>query len=120
VLRPGGRIAYYNIFVPPGLPERLRRRAFRAGPFAVGTRGIPQAELLPRAGFDSVVETDVTDEFLATARAWNGGRQRRESELRAEFGDAWFEDRQADSRAMRSGIEEGLLRRSLFVASRAA
>jgi hypothetical protein len=116
VLLPGGRIAYYNIFVPPGLPEYLRRRAHRAGPSAVGSRGIPQTELLARAGFESITETDVTEDFLATASAWNGGRQRRESELRAEFGDAWFEERQADSRAIRSGIEQGLLRRSLFVA----
>jgi hypothetical protein len=120
VLRPGGRIAYYNIFVPPGLPEHLRRRAHRAGPNAVGSRGITQTELLARAGFESISETDLTDEFLATSRAWNGGRRIREAELRAEFGDAWFEDRQADSDAMLSGIEEGLLRRSLFVASRSA
>jgi hypothetical protein len=117
VLRPGGRIAYYNIFAPPGLPEHLRRRAHRAGPSAVGSRGIPQTELLARAGFESIIETDVSEQFLAAARAWNGGRQRRESELRAEFGDAWFEERQADSRAIVSVIEQGLLRRSLFVAT---
>jgi hypothetical protein len=110
-------MAYFNIFVPPGLPEYLHRRALRAGPSAVSSRGIPQLELLTRAGFKSVVETDLTNNFLATARAWRDGRQRRESELRASFGDSCFEERQADSRAMVAAIEEGLLRRSLFVAS---
>ena len=110
-------MAYYNIFVPPGLPEHLHRRALRAGPSAVSSRGIPQLELLARAGFESVEETDLTDEFLTAARAWYEGRQARQSELRATFGDPWFDDRQADSRAMIPAIEQGLLRRSLFVAS---
>jgi hypothetical protein len=117
VLRPGGRIAYYNIFVPPGLPKALHRRALRAGPSAVGSRGISQVELLTRAGFKSVVETDLSEDFLITARSWYEGREKRESELRATFGDSWFEDRQADSRVMIPAIEEGLLRRSLFVAA---
>jgi hypothetical protein len=116
VLRPGGRIAYYNIFVPPGLPERLHRRALRAGPPAVASRGISQADLLLRAGFKSVSETDLTADFLKTARAWFEGRQSQEKQLRASCGDAWFEDRQADSRSMIPAIEDGLLRRSLFVA----
>ena len=110
-------MAYYNIFVPPGLPERLYRRALRAGASAVGSRGISQRDLLIRSGFELVLETDLTAEFLTCARAWHEGRRRRERELRATFGDAWFEDRQADSRAMIPAIEEGLLRRSLFVAT---
>ena len=109
-------MAYYNIFVPLGLPSHLHRRALHAGPSAVSSRGISQVELLTRAGFKSVVETDLTEDFLLTARAWFEGREARESELRASFGDSWFEDRQADSRAMIPAIEEGLLRRSLFVA----
>jgi len=117
VLRPGGRIAYYNIFVTPGLPERLHRRALRAGPPAVASLGISQVDLLRRAGFKSVEETDLTAAFLKTARAWYEGRRDHESELRASFGDSWFEERQADSGAMIPAIEEGLLRRSLFVAT---
>ena len=117
VLRRSGRMAYYNIFVPRGLPEHLHRRALRAGPSAVSSRGISQTELLARAGFRSVEETDLTADFLTCAGAWYEGRQRRERELRAAFGDTWFEDRQADSRAMIPAIEEGLLRRSLFVAT---
>ena len=117
VLRAGGRVAYYNIFVPPGLPKHLHRRALRAGSTAVGSRGISQMDLLRRAGFTSIRETDFSAEFLATARAWFESRQNRESELRASLGDSWFEERQADSREMIPAIEEGLLRRSLFVAT---
>jgi len=110
-------MAYFNIFVAPGLPEHLHRRALRAGPSAVSSRGISQLELLSRAGFDLIMETDLSADFLISARAWYEGRQTRESELRATFGNAWFEERQADSRAMIPAIEEGLLRRSLFVAT---
>ena len=110
-------MAYYNIFVPLGLPEHLNRRARQAGPSAVSSRGISQVELLTRAGFRSVIEIDLTKEFAKTARAWFEGREARASELRDTFGDSWFEDRQADSRAMIPAIEEGLLRRSLFVAT---
>ena len=116
MLRPGGRIAYYNIFITPGLPERLHRRALRAGPPAVASRGISQVDLLLRSGFKSVKETDLTADFLKTARDWYEGRQSQETPLRGSCGDAWFEERQADSRAMIPAIEEGLLRRSLFVA----
>lgn len=116
VLRLGGRIAYYNIFAAPGLPKHLHRRALRAGS-SIGSRGIAQLELLTRAGFGSIVETDVTENFLVTARAWFEGREARASELRNTFGDSWFEDRQVDSRTLMAAIEEGLLRRSLFVAT---
>ena len=116
MLRTGGRLVYYNIFVAPGLPKHLHRRALRAGSTAVGSRGISQLDLLRRAGFTSIEETDFTAEFLATARAWYDGRQNQEPELRAAFGDSWFEERQADSREMIPAIEDGLLRRSLFVA----
>jgi len=117
VLRTGGRVAYYNIFVAPGLPKHLHRRALRAGSTAVGSRGISQLDLLRRAGFTSIQETDFTAEFLLSARAWYEGRQKQEGALRAAFGDSWFEERQADSREMIPAIEEGLLRRSLFVAT---
>lgn len=110
-------MAYFNIFVAAGLPERLYRRALRAGPSAVASRHISQLDLLGRAGFTSAEETDLTPEFLATARRWYEGRQRLEAELRASEGDGWLEERQADSRAMIRGIEDGLLRRSLLVAS---
>lgn len=116
MLRSAGRIAYYNIFVTPGLPERLHRRALRAGPPAVASRGISQVDLLMRAGFKSVTEADLTAEFLKTARAWYEGRQSQEAQLRASCGDDWFKERQNDSRTMIHAIEEGLLRRSLFVA----
>ena len=118
VLRPGGRIAYYNIYVAPGLPERQHRRALQAGPSAVSTRGIPQADLLRRAGFRGVQETDVTREFVETARAWGASRHRHEPAIRKTIGDARFEEVQADSRTMLAAIEEGLLRRGLFVGKR--
>ncbi len=116
VLRPGGSMAYFNIFVTPDLPERAYRRALRRGPSAVSARQLPQAELLRRAGFLLEDELDVTAEFLETARAWYGGRQQRAAALKEADGEAEFGRRQSDSRLQIEAIEEGLLRRALFLA----
>ena len=60
----------------------------------------------------------MTAEFLTTTRAWLDGRSRFERELREADGAALFEERQRDSRVQAEAIEDGLLRRALFVAER--
>lgn len=109
-------MAYYNIYLTPGLPEPLRRRALRAGPSAVTSRGVSQTDLVRRAGFSSVQETDLTREFLLAARGWYSGRQRHAEEVTKAMGDQAFGEAQADSRRLITAIEDGLLRRGLFVA----
>jgi len=117
LLRPGGRTAYFTIFTAPGLSNRDHRRAVRLGPRAVGS-GREQAELLEAAGFVPIVVTDVTRDFLETARRWFTRAWELEAELRSTLGDALFDEQQADRKEMITAVEEGLLRRALFVGAR--
>ena len=110
-------MGFFTIFIPDGLSERDYSRAMQAGPTFVSTRRRDHAEMLRAAGFGSIQHIDLTDEFLATTRAWLDRRERFREELAAAEGEANFEERQTDSRAQLAGIEEGLLRRSLFVCS---
>jgi hypothetical protein len=72
--------------------------------------------MLRSAGFSQVEETDVTEEFLATNRAWYTMRERYAAELIEAEGEARFCERQSDNCAQLKCVEEGLLRRSLFIA----
>jgi hypothetical protein len=118
LLRPGGRTAYYSIFVTPGLSKGAHRRAVRLGPRAVGAHRV-QPELLKAAGFDEVVATDVTMAFLETARQWVRYAKKFECELRSTLGDALFDEQQTDRAEMIAAIEEGLLSRALFQGTKA-
>ncbi len=118
LLRPGGRIAYYTIFVTPGLSPAEFRRALRAGPPAVASRRRTESEMLRSAGFVDVREVDATAEFLRTTRAWLRSRLRRAAELSEAEGEAAFKDRQRHYRLESKAIAAGLLRRSLFLAER--
>jgi hypothetical protein len=114
LLRPGGRTAYFTIFTTPGLSKPDHRRAVRLGPRAVGSeRG--QTELLEAAGLDPIVVTDVTEDFLETARRWLSHASELEGGLRSTLGDALFDEQQTDRMEVITAVEEGLLSRALFV-----
>jgi len=117
VLRPDGRLAFFTIFIPPGLSEDAYQRALAAGPPELRHRHNHQT-MLASAGFADISETDVTDEFLEIARRWFDARKRRASELKAAIGESEFLRSQTESQATIAAIEAGLLRRSLFVARR--
>ncbi len=118
LLRPGGRLAFYTIFATPGLSEVDYRRARRSGPNHLSTRRVDHEQLIASAGLRLLAVRDLTSQFLRTARAWYDGRRQFEAELRRSEGDAVFEERQRDGIAQIRAIEDGLLRRSLFVATR--
>lgn len=119
LLRPGGRIALTTIYVPSGLPPGARRRAYRSGPRAVASRA-EQSRLLTSAGFVDVVEIDLTHEFAITGRAWVDQWDIHVDELIQLEGSAAFEERQRGRRVQLRAIEDGLLRRGLFSATRPA
>ena len=76
------------------------------------------ASMLARAGFHDVRVTDVTKEYLRLSVAWQRAYERHLPALRASLGEARVREMQSDSRLNLEGIRMGLLRRSLFVASR--
>ena len=75
-------------------------------------------ELLRRAGFIDVVELDGTEEFRAVAKAWIDQWDEHWDVLTAVYGEPEFESRQHDRRLQLRAVEDGLLRRSLFLGSR--
>lgn len=117
VLKPGGRIAYYTIFISHEIPEDARRRIGKVARPGLYTRAEQQG-LLRSAGFVNIEETDVTDEYLHVERALHEANERHARSLRKSLGEAKFEEAQSNRKAALLGIEGGVLRRSLFVAER--
>jgi hypothetical protein len=101
-----------TIITSPGLEGKRHREALRLGPPAVGARA-PDEVLMQRSGFIRVQITDVTAEFLQTARSWRREFMRHESEFKVVLGEIEWEERQASRARIIKGIEEGLLRRIL-------
>jgi hypothetical protein len=117
LLRPGGRTAFFTIHPTPGLLPRLRRRAHRDGPVAVASH-LTGRELLERAGFVDIEETDCTAEFATVAQAWVDHCEDHHDALAELQGADAFDQRQTERRIQLQAVRDGLLRRSLFVATR--
>ncbi len=113
LLRPGGRLAFFTIELAPDLSPERRRIAVAAGPPLAAGPDI--AEQLRRAHFVDVIVEDRSEEYKVTARAWLESRLRYRDEIRPAD-PAVYDDRIADGRASLPQIEQGLLRRSLYVA----
>lgn len=75
-------------------------------------------ELLRRAGFIDVAELDGTEEFRAVAKEWLDQWDDHRDALTAVYGEPEFESRQHDRRVQLRAVEDGLLRRSLFLGGR--
>lgn len=75
-------------------------------------------ELLRRAGFIDVAELDGTEEFGAVATEWIDQWDEHRDALTAVYGESEFVARQHDRRVQLQAVEDGLLRRSLFLGSR--
>ena len=117
LLPPGGRIALTTIYVTPGLPAAARRRAHRSGPRAVASR-TSQPRLLASAGFVDIDEVDLTSEFAVTGWAWFNEWAAHTEEVIQVEGQTAFDERQRDRQVQLRAIEDGLLRRGLFAATR--
>ncbi len=118
VLHHNGRLAFFTILIPIGLPEDAHQRAILAGPRYVAPDRRDHRDLLQRAGFVDVDETDVTGDFAQTERVMFDTRQHYEGELRKAEGDSEFDKDQEKSHGYLTAIQAGLLRRSLFLARR--
>ena len=110
-------MAFLTIHLPAGLSSADRARARASGPRAVDSCG-EHDSMLRHAGFDVLVERDLTDAFLDTARAWLRESDALADELTGLEPAGGFDERQEDRRRMIAAVENGLLRRSLFVAAK--
>ena len=119
VLKPGGRIAYYTIYVAPDLSAPDYRRIMKFWPSAsVGRRSL--SEMLESAGFTDVHETDVTRQYGVTSRAWVEGRRRRYDKLAQAMGEEALNGKIEEGESILALIKDGLLKRSLLTARRPA
>lgn len=109
-------MGFFTIYPAPGLDEFEYQRALCSGPAAVSTGRRDVREILRSAGFVHVEETDLTAEFLITAKAWLDGRQRHFDEIAKVMGSEVLATRQSESQTQIDAIERGLLRRGLFLA----
>ena len=116
-LRPGGRMAFYTIYIPEGLSARDYERAKRSRGRNLASRK-PYMSLMRDAGFEDVRVFDATRAFGATSRRWHEQSARFEQELRALIGDAKFEDDQRSRLTTLRAVSDGIVARGLFVGTR--
>ena len=112
VLKPGGTVVGFSIHTPPSLTPVQEERATELGPSLVCGCESPQ-ELIGEAGFSGLEVIDVTARFRRTCSAWLAAMKELGPQLRRELGDEDFEDELDQKESMLTGIDEGLLRRSL-------
>jgi len=74
--------------------------------------------LLRETGFRVIVDEEVTEDFQTTCEAILRARRELEEELRGAERDDVFEEELEKKALTLQGISEGLLRRSLLVASK--
>ncbi len=109
-------MAFYTIHIPPGLSPSDYRRAARSRSPGVTSWRREQADLLRAAGFVDIDQLDLTAQFLSTTRSWLQARLRHADALRRVEGPD-CDQRIRENRSAIRAIEQGLLRRSLFVAT---
>jgi len=117
VLRPGGRLAFHVIEPTPGLARPARRRAHRVGPEAVAV-STSYENLLRSAGFVDISVTELTSEYAFTLGRWIEASERRESAIREVVGSDVFEERATSRLERLRAIEDGILARTQYAATR--
>jgi SAM-dependent methyltransferase len=114
VIRSGGRMVFSVISVAPGLSRDDYARAVANGPeFIESDTDYPT--LLAETGWTGLDREDVTMDFATSCRRLLRADAERQDALEALIGVAEFAERQAGWRSKLAAIEEGLLRRELFV-----
>ena len=108
---------FTSIEPTPGLARSDRRRVARSGPSAVLVR-TGYAGVLATAGFTSIEQRDITPEYRATQQAWLDAMRRRAPAIGRAMGQAAFDERIADRSRSLEAIDDGLLRRTEYLASR--
>ncbi|MEE8587146.1 MAG: hypothetical protein V3T83_20075 [Acidobacteriota bacterium] len=117
VLKPGGRLAGYVIHTAEGLDPSAQSRAADWGPPQVLAAQPPDAMALS-AGLLIIAQHDVTEAFQSICQELLTVTEKLQDQLRAELGEALYDEEQVKKQNMLQGIREGLLRRSLIVCAK--
>jgi SAM-dependent methyltransferase len=115
VIRDGGRMAFSVISVVPGLSPDDYRRAVDNGPEFIDTE-THYPTMLGQAGWIVVDRQDITSDYASSIRRQLSADEELGDALKGLIGAAEFAERQAEWRSKLAAIDEGLLRRELFVA----
>lgn len=114
VIRPDGTMVFTVIYVSPLLSRAEHDRAVSFGPpFVAADYNYP--EMLAKAGWQIQHQADLTEPYVATARTMLAEETRRSAELVEVLGEQEHADRLTRRRHTIAGVEEGLLRRALYV-----
>ena len=115
VIRSGGPMVFSVISVAPGLSRDDYRRAVENGPeFIESETDYPP--LLGQTGWTVVDCQDITIDHAASYRRQLHADEERKDALETVIGASEFAERQAGWRSKLTAVEDGLLRRELFVA----
>jgi len=118
IIRPGGRMAFSVIYIPPGLSRQDHARAVEAAPEFVES-DMDYPALIAITGWTMLERRDMTAGFLLSCRQRMSMEEKRRGELLPLIGPAEFDARQARLRSRLPILEKGHLRRELFVVQRA-
>ena len=116
VIRDSGSMVFTVIWITPGLSRDDYRRALEQAP-EFGEVETDYPTLLGQTGWIVTDCLDVTDGYASTVRGFMRADRVFKEDLEALLGAAEFADRQAGWQSQLGAIEEGLLRRDLFVAT---
>ncbi len=116
VIRDSGRMIFTVIWITPGLSNNDHKRAMECG-LEFGATETEYPTLLGQTGWTVTDCSDVTEGYAASIRRFIRADSEHKDELEALLGVAEFAERQAGWRAELGAIEDGLLRRDLFVAT---
>ena len=115
VIRPGGRMVFSVIFVAPGLAPPAYRRAVENGPEFIETES-DYPTLLGDADWDVRERIDVTAAYGAACGRQLAADEAHRTALEDLLGAAELAERLAGWRSKLDVIEDGHLRRYIFVA----
>lgn len=116
VTRDGGRMVFTVIWITPGLSRDDYRRALNQAP-EFGETETDYPTLLGQTGWTVTDASDVTEGYADSVRRFIRADGEFKDGLEALLGAAEFAERQAGWHSELRAIEEGLLRRDLFVAT---
>jgi ubiquinone/menaquinone biosynthesis C-methylase UbiE len=116
VIRPGCKMAFTVIYITPGLAPADHACALDSSPPYAATPHL-YPDVLTQTGWTLETRTDLTSDYVATVRHLLREQEARADRMTALLGEAEFARRQTAKRANIQVIEDGLLKRDLYVAT---